>query len=63
MNLDMNREKYIATLEKWTRAQLLRCCRSGGITAHKLQTNHALAELLWNSFGRPRGPREVKDES
>jgi hypothetical protein len=48
----MNRDEYIAMVEKWTRPQLLKVCRAGGITAHKLRTNRALAELLWNSFGK-----------
>ena len=53
----MNRDEYIAMVEKWTRAQILSCCRAGGITAHKLKTNRELAKLLWLNFGKPAAER------
>ena len=45
------KEDYIMERASWTRADLLRCCRAGGLTAHKLKTNEELAEVLWIYFG------------
>lgn len=48
----MAKNLYVDACTAQSRAQLLRLCRAGGLTAHKAKTNTALAELLWHCFGR-----------
>jgi hypothetical protein len=39
--------RWIAEVEQWPRKDLLRACRFHGISAHRTQTNRALASILW----------------
>lgn len=47
------RAAYLAQLGRKSRAELLRSCRAGGISAHRCPTD-ILPGLLWQRFGRPR---------
>ncbi len=62
MTLDIRKAQYLAELETWTRAELLRACRAGRITAHKLETSE-LPTLLWLNFGRLKAERDMARES
>lgn len=50
----MSKNEYIAYCESQGRRELLKMCRAGGLTAHKLKTDHELATLLWECFGKER---------
>jgi hypothetical protein len=47
----MSRQEYQTKLQGFSRQDLLKLCRRGGLTAHKAQTNDELIEILWNAFG------------
>ena len=59
----VNHDQYIALASSWTRANLLRSCRAGGITAHTIKANKELAELLWLNFGQYAYAEEQKAKS
>ena len=46
----MTKAEYIKYFENLGRVELLKLCRAGGLTAHKIKTDRELALLLWNAF-------------
>jgi hypothetical protein len=48
------RLEYVDRLSRLSRAELLKLCRAGGFSAHRLTSNEAIADLLWRKFGRER---------
>jgi hypothetical protein len=52
MERTMTRQEYGQKLSTFTRKDLLKLCRAGGFTAHKLATNEELIDLLYAKFGK-----------
>jgi hypothetical protein len=49
---NVTRQEYGQRLSTFARQDLLKLCRAGGFTAHKLATNKELIDLLYHAFGR-----------